>query len=58
LRALSTAFSIFIPTTTLAIYNMATIQALEVESIIMLRSQGVVLMFLKEKVINRGVGDI
>jgi hypothetical protein len=58
LRALATALSIVIPTATLAISNMATLQLLEVESILLFRSQGMVLMFLKEMIINCGVEDI
>jgi hypothetical protein len=58
LRALATALSIVIPTATLAISNMATFQALEAEIVFLFRSQGMVLMFLKETVINFCIGDI
>jgi hypothetical protein len=58
LRALFTPLSIIIPTATSAIYNMATLQTLEAESILLLRSQGMILAFLEETVINCSIGDI
>jgi hypothetical protein len=55
LRALSTTLPIVIPTAALVISNMTTLQALEAENILLFSSQGMVLMFLKETVINCGV---
>jgi hypothetical protein len=58
LRTLVTALYMFIPTTTLAISNMATPQMLAAEIILLLRSQGMVTVFLEETVINYGIGYI
>jgi hypothetical protein len=52
------ALSIVIPIATLTISNMATLRELEAEIILLFRIQGVVLIFLKETVVNCGVGDI
>jgi hypothetical protein len=56
--ALVTALSIVIPVATLAISNMATLTTIESESIFLFRSHGMILVFLKEKVINGSIGDM
>jgi hypothetical protein len=45
-------------TATLAIYIMATLQTLEAESLLLFRSQGMILVFLEAAVANSSVGDI
>jgi hypothetical protein len=52
------ALSIAIRTSALYIYNMATLQSLETQGILLIWGQSMIFMLLKETVINGSVGDV